>query len=392
MYSMYMPIAKELYEKVKQKREDGAFEPYGRFTEQERYEDYMYHVFSNYKTDRTIGFEKDSNIGYVLIKCLKTIDKPLAETIESRLNKYYSIYVFSGETEIICQKYFNYGKDHLKNIIEMIDEYHDSLESVNQSLLGQNVLDILPTIKQIVSTEEHSIEDVDKFIAKLESSNCDLTSFCDDVEMKMKNIFVENLNKETQKTIKEIEANPSRLKRMNGQDFNLIIHSSLTPEDFIKNSGSKYHNMLSTSLIDDRNIRCYQSYNVKFAFYQGIDQENMISAFSGDAVTSFSDHGILTSFKVPDYIPTKNFKNKTREGQGISSYSEIMLKGDVRPNAIVCFDYVTEQEKDLAEKYDLDLILIETEYYKDMLKGERGVDERYIRKADLSNFEYENML
>ena len=91
MYSMYMPIAKELYEKVKQKREDGAFEPYVSVTEQERYEDYMYHVFSNYKTDRTIGFEKDSNIGYALIKCLKTIDKSLAETIESRLSVKISV-------------------------------------------------------------------------------------------------------------------------------------------------------------------------------------------------------------------------------------------------------------------------------------------------------------
>ena len=47
-----------------------------------------------------------------------------------------------------------------------------------------------------------------------------------------------------------------------------------------------------------------------------------------------------------------------------------MLSGQEisKPDAIVCYDHITEQEKELADKYHLDIILIETEHYKDMLK------------------------
>ncbi len=386
MYQMYMPIAKTLYEKINQKRENGDFKAFGDVTEQEQYEEFMYYAFSRFEATKTVGFEDNANIGFALIKCLKSIDLPLAEKLELKLNREYSRCRITGKTEEICQRYFHYGKAHVENTIELIDKYHQSLNDISESKLDKSVLNLLPTIKHILESERHSKEDVDEYISKLENIDFDLTSFCDDIEMKMRKAFLNNLNREAQKTIGEIQAIPSRLKRMKGQEFNLIIHSSLTPEEFIENTGSEYHNMVSTSLIDDKNVRCYQSGNIKFAFYNPIEQDSLISAFSGDASTTFSDDGVLESFSVPDYVPTESFKSKTRKGQGVSGYSEIMLKGSARPNAIVCYDYVTEQEMALAEKYDLDLILIETEYYKDMLMDEKR-DERYIRKADLSVFE-----
>lgn len=389
MYQMYMPIAKELYLKINQKRENGAFEAYGTVSEQEDYENYMFEAFSNFTTSQTVGFESDANIGYALINCLKSIDNQLAKNLEEKLNRrYYSRCKVTGKTEEICQRYFHYGKEHVENTIELIDKYHKSLNNIGESKLDKDILDLLPMIENLLQYDKHNVTDTQNFMDKLENANIDVTSFCDDIEIKMKKSFVKNLNKDTQKTIDEMQSSLSKLKRMDGQDFNLIIHSSLTPEEFIKNQGSEYHNMLSASLIDNKNVRCYQSGNVKFAFYQHIEQDNLISAFSGDASTSFSNEGILTSFSVPDYIPTKDFKSKTRNGCGMSGYSEIMLKGNVRPNAIVCFDYVTEYEMALAEKYDLDLILINTECYKDMLTNEKR-DERYIRKADLSKYETE---
>lgn len=389
MYQMYMPIAKELYEKINEKRTNGAFEAYGDVTEQEDYENYMFEAFSRFTTSQTIGFEGgEANIGYALINCLKSIDNQLAEKLEQKLNRMYSRCKVTGKTEEICQRYFHYGKSHVENTMELIDRYHKSLKDISESKLDKDILGLLPTIGMLLQSDKHSVPNTQNFIDKLENANFDLTSFCDNIETKMQKSFVKSLNKDTQRTIEEMQANPSKLKRIDGQDFNLIIHSSLTPEEFIQNQGSEYHNILSTSLIDNKNVRCYQSGNVKFAFYQPIEQDNLISAFSGDASTTFSDEGVLTSFSVPDYVPTKDFKSKTREGHGISGYSEIMLKGNVRPNAIVCFDYVTEHEMELAEKHDLDLILIETECYKDMLMDVKR-DERYIRKADLSKYETE---
>ena len=392
MYQMYMPMAKELYDNANQKRKNGNFLPSLNETEQQNYEDYLFESISRFKTNKTVGFEREAYIGFALIECLKSIDLPIAQKMEQKLNRYYSRCRFTGNTEEICQRYFHYGKYHVENTMEMIDRYHKTLQDISESKLDKNILNLLPTIESLLKSDKHSETDAQKFIEKFENQDFNLTSFCDDIELKMKNSFVKNLNKETQKTVEEIRGNSSRIKRMNGQKFNLIIHSSQTPEEFIQNQGAEYHNMLSTSLIDDRNIRCYQSSNVKFAFYQPIEQDNFISAFSGDASTDFTDDGILTSYGVPDYVSANDFKNKTREGQGISGYSEIMMKGNVGPNAIVCFDYVTEYEMNLAEKYDLDIILIETACYDDMLRNEDLRDERYIKKADLSKYESSNTL
>lgn len=392
MYQMYMPIAKELYEQINQMRTDGHFEAYGNITEQQHYEDCMYDKFADYTTSKTVGFENEANIGYALIKCLKTIDLSLAEKLKNRLNRRYFRLMCTGDVDAMFQIYFNYGKKHVKNILDVIDKYHKTLKDINESKLDKRILEMLPKIKNLLQLEDLSSEDLQMYADTFENANFDLSSFCDDIEYKMKKSFINNFNKDTRKTVEEIQANPSKLKRMEGQDFNLIIHSSQTPERFIENQYAESHKMLSTSLIDDKNIRCYQSTNTKFAFYKSIEEDDLISAFSGDAVTTFSKDGILGSFATPDYIPIKDFKNETRKGQCIKSYSEIMLKGNFRPNAIVCFDYATEYEVELAEKYDLDIILIETECYVDMLKPEDDRYQQFIKKADLSKYETANKL
>jgi len=268
----------------------------------------------------------------------------------------------------------------------MVDKYTNSLEN-DKSIFPQKILDVIPTIKEIIKEDKHPIEKITQFSNDLSNSEVKLTSLCDAIEETMKRLFVHNLNKQTQQTVQEIKNNPSKLKRMNGQDFNLIIHSSLTPEAFLNNTGQEYHNMLSTSLIEDGNVRCYQSSNVKFAFYQNIDSESLISAFSGDANTDFTERGVLSSFSTPDYMSINAFKNKTHQGEGLRAYSEIMLKGDVRPNAIVCYDYLTEREYKLAEKHNLDIILVETKKYPNMLVPKDMTDPNLIKKVYLSIFE-----
>ena len=370
MYQMYMWITKDLYEKANNKREKGDFEAYGSVTEQEQYEEYLFNLLSNFKTSKTTGYEGEANISFALIECLKSIDLSLAEKFEIKLNNQYSRYKFTGKTEDICQKYFHYGKEHVENIVQLIESYQNSLSDIDKSELDENIVSVLPTINELLEKDKHSSVEINELIEKLENSNLNLSSFCDDVEKLLKELFLKNLNLELQKTVDENKSEESKVKIMAGQDFNLLIHSSLTPEEFLENTGSNVHSMISTTLIDNRNIRCYQSRCVKFVFYDSLKDEDLISAFSRDASTDFSDDGILTSFSNPDYITIENFKNKSREGEGLSGYSEIMIKGNIRPNAIVCFDEPTDQELMLSIKYNLDIILIETEFYKDMLKDE----------------------
>lgn len=388
MRQMYMPITQMLYEQINLKRDNGYFNDANNQFDVEKYIDFIFIAFSSYKTDKTIGYENNANIGYSLIENLKEIDIQLALILEKKLDFHYSKYIHTMKSEDLCQRFFHYGKDHLINTIEMIDKYNNSLGS-NSSILPPKISEIVPTIREITSIDQHSREKIEQFVNTLNNSGIKLTSLCDSVEETMRKLFVHNLNKETQSTINEIQSNPSKLKKFDGQDFNLIIHSSQTPEDFITNAGQEYQNMLSTSLIEDANVRCYNPGNIKFAFYQNIDSETFISAFSNDASTDFSDKGLLSSFSTPDYVSMASFKDKTHQGNGLQSYSEIMLKGNVKPNAIVCYDYLTEKEYQLASKYNLDIILIDTKKYPNMLIPEISRDITFIKKVDLSIFDKE---
>ena len=391
MYKMYMATAEKLYNIAVSQRETGVFGEYGTSVEQENFEYFIFDKLSHANTTMTIGYEGITNIGFALINCMKEIDLPLAEKMERELNKQYSRCRYTGKAEDICQRYFHYGKEHVANIIKMIDNYHKTLTDVRESKFDNSIIKIIPTINRILNeqTEVRTNDEVQSLISELENSDCNLATFCDDVERKLHKSFIKSLNSETENTVKEILLNDSKLKIMDGQEFSLLIHSSGDAENFLNNDWDNSHNVLSTTLIDDKNIRCYQSSNVKFAFYQELQPSEVVSAFSRDASSTINDDGALSTFSLPSYVPAKNFKAQTRAGQGLSGYSEILVKNTIIPDAIVSFDYVTEDEKRLADTYGLHVILIQTECYKDMLKDNSVRDERFVKKADLSSFEKE---
>lgn len=369
MYQMYMPLAKQFYEDVDKKLRQKKFHNSQNEFDSEQFIDYVYGELARFTSFLTVGSEGEANIGYALLKCLKELSFPFADYLEKRLDRRYSSFMVTRKTEDFCQRYFNYGKEHVRNIIDMVERYQSSLPDVEQSVIDKKVLALLPTIKELVSAETVPSQ-TNQLLDKINSSALALNDLCDNLEISLKDGFVKSLNEQTQVTVDKLKDDKMQVKVMNGQDFNLIIHSSNTPEEFLENEGQGYHQMISTSLIDNQNIRAYQASNVKFAFYGQITPENLISAYSRDASTDFSEEGILSSFSTPDYLSLEGFKGKTRTGEGLSGYSEIMLSGQEisKPDAIVCYDHITEQEKELADKYHLDIILIETEHYKDMLK------------------------
>ena len=171
MYQMYMSITKDLYEKANNKREMGDFEAYGSVTEQEQYEEYLFNLLSNFKTSKTTGYEGEANISFALIECLKSIDLSLAEKFEIKLNNQYSRYKFTGKTEDICQKYFHYGKEHVENIVQLIESYQNSLSDIDKSELDENIVSVLPTINELLEKDKHSSVEINELIEKLENYN-----------------------------------------------------------------------------------------------------------------------------------------------------------------------------------------------------------------------------
>lgn len=378
MYQMYKNIAQQMHDEVRDMYFRGELT-----TPEVIYE--MTNRVNNYRTRYTLGDIGDSNVCYAVTKCLKSINERLAMYVERELDKIYDCYAVTGDVDDFCQRFFHYSASHVTNILAMIDNYHDSIaKSGQKSQIRPNLLAELPTIKEILSDDHHSPEKMKAYADKIKNATYDMVNFCDNTEKGLKEYFLHGLNIEIQQTVTNIQSTNGRLKRMNGQNFNLLIHSSATPEEFLDNDYQ--HHMMSTSLVDDKNIRCYQPNNIKFAFYDQMSSDDFKVAFSHDANTTFSDDGMLSSVSVPKYINIDDFKANTRQGTGISAYSEIMVNGQMRPSAIVCYDYVTEQELELSQRHNLDLIVIDTASYDDMLKPAPR-DERYVKKADISAVE-----
>ncbi len=370
MYQMYMPLAKLFYEHINDKIAKKQFNNSQNKFDFSVFENYVTDQLLQMTTDKTLGYEGEANVGYSVLKCLKDLKMPMTDVFKQKLDRQYSRYRITGKTEDFCQRFFGYGAMHVENLVQMAEAYQNSVQEQGQALIDEKTLNLLPIVKELTSQQQFSSEQIAEFEQKLQASGVDLSQMCDSMEKGLKESFTESLNGQVQATVDALQADSSKLKVLDGQDFNLVIHSSNTPEEFLENSGQDYHQMLSTSLIDNKNIRAYQSANVKFAFYEKINPENLLSAYSRDASTDFSDEGVISSFSNPDYLPLEEFKNKTRKGEGLSGYSEIMLTGqeNIRPDAIVCYDKITEREQNLADQYNLDIILIETDRYKEMLK------------------------
>ena len=342
-------------------------------------EDFIYNFYNhilNYKTRQTIGFEGEANIPYVFVKCLKDINIELADILEKKLNVWFKGKAFlAGDTEAFCQLSFGYGKEHLRNTLEMISNYQNSLSDGKESVINDKLLATAPVIEDLLQSDRHSKEKMESFSKQLQSTDLDLQYFCDSVEMTLKENFVQELNQSIQETKKEIESQPTRLKRFNGQDFNLLIHAAFDPERFLE---ERTEDGFSTSLIDNGNICSYGGAGaIRFAFYDEVEEDKLLLANTNDTSTNYDyDNETIDSFSTPDYIALDKFKSKTKDNTTFS-YSEISLgKGNnLQPNAVVCYDVVTKHEYELAKQHGLDIILIETKYYDNMKRQE---DTRYF--------------
>ncbi len=352
-------------------------------------EDFIYNFYNhilNYKTRQTIGFEGDANIPYVFVKCLKDINVDIAKVLEKKLNAWFKgKALMAGDTEAFCQLNFGYGKEHLRNTLEMIEKYQNSLSDGKNSVIDDKLLATVPIIEDLLRADKHPKDKIELMFKQLEGG--DLQYFCDGVEISLKQNFVQELNQSIQETKKEIENQPTRLKRLNGQDFNLLIHAAFDPERFLE---ERTEDGFSTSLIDNGNICSYGGAGaIRFAFYDGIEEDELLLAKARDASTDYDyDNETIFSFSTPDYIGLDKFKTKTKNDTSCP-YSEISLgKGNkLKPNAIVCYDVICESEYKIAKQYGLDIILIETKYYDNMKRQEDTRDFRIIKTIKVPEIE-----
>ena len=360
--------------------------------EDEGFAEALFNKIKDIKTDFTIGFEGEADISYSIVDCLKSIDPAAANEVEVMLDKNnQTLIMFSRDLdkvrEAVCQRIFHYGIEHLKNTIQMIEKYQNSLNNPEDSILDAKTIEILPVLKSI---ETASKEDFVGILKKISEFGIKTYDFCDDVEKTLRQEFVKDVNTGINATTEMFKQSPSRIKRLEGQKFDLAIHTAIYPDMLMEERGERG---FSLSLIDDKNAMCYHPSDIKFAFYSGFKADEMLYAKTNDGSTDYSDNGEFSSFGVPDWTTAESFKKNTREnGNSKMNYSEISVAqgNSMRPDAIVCFDIVSQRELDFANKYNLDIILIDTSKYPDMIKPEIIREGKGSEKADLSQIEYED--
>ena len=382
MRQYYQKTAEDIYKKFCEKNDK----------EDEDFAYKLSNVLIHSKTYQTLGSEGEADISYSLAYCLRSVDPIVAQEVEHQLDKHYAMISCSSNIEqareAVCQRVFHYGLEHLKNTIYMIDIYMEALDNPQESILDENIIKVLPELKKIENATKNELIDI---LNNIKEAGIKPLEFCDEVENTLRQSFVNGLNNELNSTVDMLKKSPSRLKKLEGGKFDLLIHSALNPESLME---ERVDRGFSVSLIDDHNIKCYIPDNIKFVFYDGLKPEETIYAKSRDGSTDVNDNGELSAFSVPDWMPVESFKKQTIKAESSMKYSEIFVANgnQLRPDAIVCFDEVSKHELEFANKYNLDIILIDTSKYPDMVRQpssrERGVGSN--QKADLSQFEYQD--
>lgn len=359
---MYQNLAEEIYNKFCETHDKN--DPY--FAED------LFDKIKQMRTNSTIGHEGDADISYCITECLKSVDETLVGEIEQLLSKQFLNKLSrpskdAEAREALCQLVFHYGFEHVQNVITMIENYTNSLPENGVSAVDEKVMKILPTLKQIENSDKEGYIEI---LTTLKNSEIKTMELCDKVETSLRQAFVNDINKGLQATETEFYETVSRVKKLEGQKFDLIIHTATDPQMMMENRDERG---FSLSLIDDKNIMCYHPSDIKFAFLGGLDADELLYAKVNDGSTDYNAEGMFSSFGVPDWVSAENFKTNTRSNANSKmNYSELSLKSgaNMQPCAIVCFDGVMERELEFANKYKLGIILIDTSKYPDMVKPE----------------------
>lgn len=369
MNEMYMPIAQELYDKVKEKYKNNDIILPANKPKEEGLIDYFFEAIIKYSTDLTVGKEGVVKIPYQILDCFKTINPKLAARLETKIDKHFDE-LKTVDIDSFSQFYFHYNIEHVKNLKEILDKREESA-AVTWEKLDEKYPGLHDVLNKICAPDkEFATEDLHVLSDKMKSLSVPFETICDDLEFKLKNSFTNSINTVTEETKEMLSQQSSRLKILDGQGFNLLVHSSGEPDHIMEQKEEKG---FSASLVDQGNINHCSSGpdSVLFAFNQKLVPQDIATATAGDAGAECNDAGIWKSQRVPDFLPIDDYKEATKNPHnGEQPHTEINLNKTVnlQPSAIVCYDVVTYEELDMAKKFDLDIILIDTSKYGNMLK------------------------
>lgn len=283
--------------------------------------------------------------------------------------------------EMIVDTYFN---DLTYNFLVNVRIMLNYLSKINDNIVS---LDRLTLYNDILNFTKLSFEEQKEFVNRFSDDVSYSTLFYDDFFAcrlhcynELKNAILK-LDKKSLFCRNKLFNKGVNVYELKGEPFFAFVHSTKYRRDCTTdvkwNSNldlrfSKDFMTISCSFIGDQNIKVFNDSIYYTLGFLNFNVNNFMHVSNVDSYTS----GYLSTDKFL-YLDTPSSFVENTYGYNEILYSE-KYEG-LKPDYLVCFDEVLNNDLIVAKNLDIPILLIHTEYYKKKYGFESGKDNCYIR-------------
>lgn len=246
--------------------------------------------------------------------------------------------------------------------------------------------------KDIMNFNNMSIDSIKSFFNKYKNLD-NATKFYDDYSS-VKKYSYEKINDDLFKPNQSSKLYNLELSKKYGRDvyyldgdkFNLCIHSTYYREP-LSNLWMHHKKTMSLSIIGDKNIDYYNS-----------GTNDIIFGFNKLKVDNIMHLSNTDSYTMNEYGTNKIQKIYSVDGlmENTIGYNEILYSEknlvDFKPDFIVAFDVISDKQMEVANYFNLPIVLINSSKYLKKSGLENMSDNRYLDARDANNIENYDLL
>ena len=315
------------------------------------------------------------NNGDMFTKCINDLDKNniyaskiIQKNMFDKWDKEFKIELseYTDKKELLTKLISKYFLDLTPNVLINIESIVDFNKYVN----------VIPSERiknynKILSFETLKIEEIKELYSSLTLKYNEY--LYDDFRL-LQNISYNMLNNKfiNLDNMNYKEINNVKIYELKGEAFFMPVHAT-SIENYmdVDNQApwrkSTDNDTISLSIISDKFLGTYRSPSdcVVFGFNK-LDEKNIMHMYHSD---SFTSHRYQTDVKNEILTPEKLIDNT-------KGYNEILVMEDekIKPEYIVCYDNVKENDLKASKKMNIPIVIIHTEYYKEAINNFSVVD------------------
>lgn len=310
--------------------------------------------------------------GYKLAMKIFSLKKE--KNIEKRIAEYQEITKIL-QLELIIDTYF---KDIPYNFLANLKVLLNYQTSVSDCLVEKSHLELY---KKIINFKSLSMDKRLDLINSFDDSIDYVKMFYDDYSncknhsINMINSSILKLNKSSKIYNKALsQRNGIDIYTLQGEDFYAYVHVTKSSRSYDRVNWHNKEKTISLSLIGSKNINTF-GHGIVFGFFS-LNPNNVMHMYHSDSYTSkeFGSRKINQIYQVDEFV-------KNTMGYNEILYSEKNLNS-FNPDFLVCFDYITSEEKTIAKSMNIPIVMINSDCYKKNYALERSDENKYIKYFD----------